>query len=324
MRPLWKDVVLAAILGVVLPGLVIGFGVAIRDGMAEQPEQPPPEGMHTVSSYEPVTMYLRQGEEKIPMELETYLVGVVCGEMPASFETEALKAQAVVARTYTLKAMTTGGKHRDGSLCQDPACCQAYIAESDYLALGRTQADLEKIQSAVRDTACLVLTYEGSLIEATYFSCSGGSTEDAVAVWGTDYPYLRAKKSPGEEQATYFQDKVFFTRNTLEQALGVSLNADPTAWIGYTTYTAGGGVNTMVIGGKEFRGTQLRSLLGLRSTAFTVEVQGEGIDIVTKGYGHRVGMSQYGADAMASNGADFHQILAYYYTGTELISWAEN
>ena len=80
----------------------------------------------------------------------------------------------------------------------------------------------------------------------------------------------------------------------------------------------------MVIGGKEFRGTQLRSLLGLRSTAFTVEVQGEGSDIVTKGYGHRVGMSQYGADAMASNGADFHQILAYYYTGTALISWAEN
>lgn len=324
MRRCWRELIQAALLGIVLPALILGFGVALRTRVSVQQEQVMPVISAPEAGAEPITMYLRLGQEHIPMELETYLVGVVCAEMPASFEVEALKAQAVVARTYTLKAVTTGGKHGDGSLCADPACCQAFMQEADFLERGGTAADLDKLRSAVAETRGLVLTYEGKLIEATYFSCSGGSTEDAVAVWGTDYPYLRAKDSPGEEQATYYRDRVFFTRSTLEEVLGVSLGSDPNRWIGYTTYTAGNGIHTMVIAGKEFSGTQLRKLLGLRSTAFSVEIREDGVDIITRGYGHRVGMSQYGADAMALSGSDFRQILSYYYTGTELVSWAEN
>ena len=324
MRPLWKDIALAAVLGILFPWLILDFGIALQTGNSEQLGELRPVETVVSEGGTPAIMTLRNGEERVSMKLETYLVGVVCGEMPASFEEEALKAQAVVARTYTLKAMTNGGKHGDGSLCADPGCCQAYVSEQKYLDGGGTTEDLKKIQAAVAETTSMVLTYEGELIEATYFSCSGGYTEDAIAVWGSDYPYLRAKESLGEEAAAYYEDTAFFTRQKLEQALDITLGEDPRNWIGYTTYTAGGGINTIVIGGKEFPGTQIRKLLDLRSTAFTWSSRDGGIEILTRGYGHRVGMSQYGADAMAAKGAGFEEILSYYYTGTELISWAEN
>ena len=131
------------------------------------------------------------------MKMNDYLTEVLLGEMPAEFEMEALKAQAVAARTYTAKAAITGGKHGDGSVCSDSACCQAYLPQETYLMLGGTEENLEKINKAVLETTGLVLAYDGNLIEATYFSCSGGSTEDAAAVWGTEYPYLQAVASPG-------------------------------------------------------------------------------------------------------------------------------
>ena len=162
-----------------------------------------------------------------------------------------------------------------------------------------------------------VLTYENALIEATYFSCSGGSTEDAVAVWGNAYPYLKAVDSPGEEHAAHYTDTVTFTPLQFQSALGVILSGTPENWFGPVTYTEGGGVDTMQIGKTIYKGTELRQKLSLRSTAFTVSV-GEYITITTEGDGHRVGMSQYGADAMAAAGKDYREILAHYYPGTEL------
>jgi len=168
---------------------------------------------------------------------------------------------------------------------------------------------------AVEATSVYVLTYEGELIEATYFSCAGGSTEDAVAVWGTDYPYLRAVDSPGEEGAAHHSDTISYPKEVLEVKLGVELTGN---WLGKTSYTAGGGVDTIDIGGKTFTGKELRSLLGLRSTAFILEEEGELIQFITRGFGHRVGMSQYGADAMAASGSNWKEILNYYYGGTTL------
>ena len=130
------------------------------------------------------------------MDLREYLVGVVLAEMPASFESEALKAQAVVARTYTRKRME-GGKHGQAAVCMDSGCCQGWRSGEDYLAQGGKQSAVEKVRAAVADTDGLVLRYEGRLIDATYFSCSGGVTEDAVAVWGQDVPYLKSVQSPG-------------------------------------------------------------------------------------------------------------------------------
>lgn len=246
------------------------------------------------------------------LELNGYLTGVLISEMPGSFHMEAKKAQAVVARTYALRRLGGGDKH-PGAVCTDSRCCQGYTDPNAF-------ADQEIVASArqaVDETDGLVLSYEGQLIDATYFSTSGGMTEDAVAVWGSDVPYLQSVESPGEEVAAHYEDTVFITKDQLETALGISLGNGK--WIGATTYTEGGGVASMTIGGKSFKGTELRSLLGLRSTAFTATQENGGITFVTKGYGHRVGMSQYGAQAMALEGKCFEDILAHYYQGTVLI-----
>lgn len=317
MHTLRKDILTALLLGLVVPGLLLNFGTMMLEDKGEAiPETT------AVQETKPETVALpvlvRMGQTVTREDMDTYLTGVVLAEMPASFEPEALKAQAVAARTYARKAWETGGKHGDGSVCQDPACCQAYISQEDYFAQGGTEEGLEKVQTAVAQTSGYVLTYEGNLIEATYFSCSGGSTEAAQAVWGTDYPYLQAVESPGEDAAVHDRDTVSFSLANFQKALGLSLEGTPTGWFREVRYTEGGGVEAMTIGEKSFTGTQLRALLGLRSTAFSVEVREDTIVITTRGYGHRVGMSQYGADAMAVQGKNFQEILAHYYQGTEL------
>lgn len=321
MKGIWKDMAAALFMGMVLPGMVLQMVSAYQDSTPGIVEETVAETIipETLPKPVPLTAMVRRENgvtEKVDMD--TYLLGVVLAEMPVSFETEALKAQAVVARTYTRKAYVTDGKHGDGSVCTNPSCCQAYISEEDYLAQGGTQEGVDKVRHAIGATTGYVLTYGEELIEATYFSCSGGSTEDAVAVWGTDYPYLQAVDSPGEEDAPYDTDTVVFTPEEFQAALGTDFSGSPRSWIGTTTYTEGGGVDTMTIGGESYTGTQLRSLLKLRSTAFTVLTEDDSITITTRGYGHRVGMSQYGADAMAVTGSSFQEILAHYYPGTTL------
>ncbi len=319
MKTIWKDILTALLMGMVVPGSLLNIMVTV---LAKKPDSAlPAETTIRETAPETVPLFMRLRTESgsvEEMDMDRYLVGVVLAEMPVSFESEALKAQAVAARTYTQKAYETGGKHGDGSVCTSPDCCQAYLAETDYLARGGSREGLDKVQSAVAATSGYVLTYAGELIEATYFSCSGGSTEDAAAVWGTDFPYLQAVESPGEENAAHDTDTVTFTPQAFQNALGVFLSGSPDSWFGAVTYTEGGGVAAMTIGGEIYAGTQLRSLLSLCSTAFTVSATDTEIAITTHGYGHRVGMSQYGADAMAVSGSTFEEILAYYYQGTEL------
>ena len=257
------------------------------------------------------------------MPMETYILGVVLGEMPASFPEEALKAQSVVARTYTMKRQGENPKHPSAAVCTDPGCCQAYCAPKDYLLSGHNQEQLDKVTQAVAETNNQVLTYEGMLIDATYFSCSGGRTEAAVAVWGSDVPYLQSVESPGEESARVYTQTVIFDREALGDALGVTLEGPPDTWFADITYTVGGGVETLRVGGTLYTGTQLRTRLGLASTAFTVEPAEDAVTITTKGYGHRVGMSQYGAQAMANAGSSYVQILSHYYPGTVLENISE-
>ena len=295
-------------MGLLLPVLLLGGA----GELADKTEMP---SFATKDSAETVT--LTDGRE---MALDAYLQRVLLGEMPASFEMEALKAQAVAARTYTAKALA-GGKH-GGRLCTDSACCQAFCEDAAFDAFSAEAR--ERAADAVRETDALVLTYEGELIEATFFSCSGGKTEDAVAVWGTDYPYLRSVESPGEEAAKYDRDSCLISRQTLEAALEITLGDDPAAWVGETRLTVGGGVETMVLGDKCFTGVYLRRALGLRSTAFAVTPEGDALRFDTRGYGHRVGLSQYGANAMAAGGADFREILSHYYPGTALLNYSES
>ena len=314
MKSIWREIVLAVIMGMILPGITLNWAVE-----REEPTEPAVRQPELNPEKRTMQMRLRKQDGTLQtMDMDTYLVGVILAEMPASFEAEAKKAQAVVARTYARKAWITGGKHGDGSVCQESACCQAYISPEEYLNQLGSDTAVEEARSAADATANQVLTYDGGLIEATYFSCSGGTTEDAAAVWGTDFPYLRSVDSPGEEYALHYTDRIYFTKRDLAAKLGVKLTGDSSRWIGSPTYTSGGGVNTIEIGGKTFTGKEVRSLLGLRSTAFTLEPDEWGIAITTKGFGHRVGMSQYGADAMAAAGCSYEEILAHYYRGASL------
>lgn len=262
---------------------------------------------------------VRRGEEKTEMDLEEYVVGVVLAEMSAEFEPEALKAQAVVARTFAWKAASTGGKHGDGSVCTDSTCCQGYVSPGHFLQAYGTTEGLEKIRTAVDSTARQVLTYRGELIEATYFSSASGYTEDAAAVWGNSYPYLTAQESPEE----VVEETTAFSSALLQQTLGTELGEDISTWFTDWQYTAGGGVASVKIGSRTYTGTALRQKLGLHSTAFTVWVENDVVFFQTKGSGHRVGMSQLGADTMAALGEGYEAILAYYYPGTTLESLDE-
>lgn len=311
MGTFWQDMRHALFMGMVVPMLLVPTMLRFTGVRSQGPEFTAPA--ETWDSGQQVE--LTDGETE---NLESYLTGVLLGEIPASFPDEALRAQAVAARTYTKKATRSGGKH-GGKICRDAACCQAYCSVEDYLARGGSQENLSRVRQAVRQTDGLVLTYDGNYIEATYFSCSGGRTEDAVDVWGVDYPYLSSTDSPGEEESNYYRSTAFFTRQELEEALSVELSSNSRDWLGEITWTEGGGVRVMTLAGTSFAGTELRQKLRLPSAAFTVYPEGDGLRFETRGYGHRVGMSQYGAQAMAQSGASFREILAHYYCGAELV-----
>ena len=312
MKNGWKELVLAIVLAWGIPWVVMAAAEVIleKETAAQQP------AAETEQTQPPVgqTIALWNGESLQEVLLNDYLTGVLLCEIPGDFHVEAKKAQAVVARTYALRRLDGNSKH-PGAVCTDSSCCQGYLDPDAY----EDKHAVEEAKMVVEATDGEVLTYDGELIDATYFSCSGGMTEDAVAVWGSDVPYLQSVSSPGEEIAAHYTDTVFFSKAQLETLLGVKLSGQK--YVGATAYTEGGGVASVTIGGQTFRGTDLRTLLGLRSTAFAMDVTEEGILFTTKGYGHRVGMSQYGAQAMALSGSRYGQILGHYYRGTLLTNW---
>ena len=267
MKYCWKDFVLALVLTWVLPWVIMAVMEVTLGNDDPLPQlQTQPAQTEALETQSPEEQNIQVWHDGILDEfpLTEYLTGVLISEMPGSFQMEAKMAQAVVARTYALRRVGGTDKH-PGAVCTDSNCCQGYLDPDTF-------ADRETVKlarQAVEATAGIVLTYEGELIDATYFSCSGGFTEDAVAVWGSDVPYLQSVESPGEEIAAHYTDTTHFTKEQLETALGVKLGVGN--WIGTMTYTEGGGVASVMIGGKQFRGTELRTLLGLHSTAFAVK-----------------------------------------------------
>ena len=334
MKKIAFEVIRAVVVGMMLPVLLVCFVLSVAapqvggqqtvPGQTENKPHPTELQDETLPTMQQAehNAYISViiDEDPVQMDLEQYILCVVLGEMPAYFETEALKAQAVVARTYALKVCGEGSHHKGGAVCTVASCCQAYCTPEQYISAGGSQEALEKVKSAVAATCGQVLIYDGELISATYFSCSGGATEDAAAVWGYEVPYLQSVESPGEEDASAYTHTICMQASEFRQKMAVRLKGSPESWFGKVRYTQGGGVSTIEIGGVSYRGTTIRSILGLRSTAFTIHVDGDTITIITKGYGHRVGMSQYGADAMAVQGSTYQQILMHYYQGTQLMN----
>ena len=252
------------------------------------------------------------------LTMTDYLTGVLVSEMPSFFCVEAKKAQVVAARTFAMRMAQMPYRHGECAVCDDPGCCQGYLSLEAYIHYGGNETDYTSAREAVMATDNYVLVYMGSLIEATYFSCSGGRTEDALAVWGTDVPYLQAVNSPGEEDSVFYTNSVQISTSDFQEKLGVTLSGSPKTWIGKVSYTDGNGVSYMEIGGKLYSGNELRKLLELRSTCFTMLPLEDGLIITTRGFGHRVGMSQYGAEAMAQAGYTWEEILCHYYEGVEI------
>jgi len=276
---------------------------------------PPPENST------PVIKVLGQDGQIFEIKLEEFLVGVVAGEMPADFDLAALKAQAVAARSYIcalLPEFGGSGKHGEAVVCTNSACCQAYIYPEDLaVKWGDHNAEnLAKIRTAVSETAGEVLSYEGKTVSAPFFSTCGGHTENSEEVWQAAVPYLRSVECCWDKAAPRYQSQASFSLEDVAQKLNATTEA--VAVMSVTKTSEGGRVKEITVGDKAVSGSELRSLLGLNSAAFSWAIMEHEVIFKVRGFGHGVGMCQHGAAGMAALGADYENILQYYYTGVEI------
>jgi len=272
-------------------------------------------------------------DEVRTLPLGEYLVGVVGGEMPASFEMEALKAQAVAARTYTLTRILASNKpeHPDADVCTDHTHCQAYLTAEELTERWGEDfnAYYQKIIDAVRYTDGVCLLYGGAPIEAVFHSSSAGKTASSAEVWGKPLPYLVSVESfeTADDVPNYLSSVTVshadFKSTILRAYPNAALGDNPEEWIGAKTLSPSGRIDTVIIGGIGIPGTELRTLFGLRSTAIEIELTETDVVFFTTGYGHGVGLSQYGANAMARAGSGYEDILMWYYQGASLGSVKE-
>lgn len=273
--------------------------------VTQQPVQP--EESKTI-----VTVYRNNGTV-IQIELEEYLVGVVAAEIPASFNIEALKAQAIVARTYTLKRMSRG------LILTDTVATQEYIDTNQMKTKwqGDFQKYYDKIKLAVDSTKGKYITYNGVYIDAVYHSTSNGYTEDSEYVWGNSIPYLKSVDSSWDKSASSYLRTETKDNNIILSILGISINSNTPVEV--LSRNASGRITLVKIGDSTYTGVNLRNMLGLRSADFDIVVQDGNLIFTTRGYGHGVGMSQYGANGMANAGYNYNQILTHYYQGVNIV-----
>ncbi len=274
-----------------------------------------------------IRVYDHRADKLVLMSLEEYIVGVVSAEMPAYYDFEALKAQAVASRTYTLYSMAHGGCHTypDADVCTNSKCCQAFSThERMQNSWGDDYAkNYNLIASAVMHTAGEVITYKGKICDALYHACSGGETEDSENVYANALPYLRGVSSPYEDPMR--QEDVEIGIDELVRLItakypesGVSEENARTEVEIVSTFGSGR-VKGLRLGKTEITGKQARSLFDLRSAMFTITWSENGAVFHTKGYGHGVGLSQNGANGMAKHGSTYEEILHHYYTDVQIM-----
>lgn len=263
------------------------------------------------------------------INLDEYLYGVVSAEMPASFEEEALKAQSIVARTYTIyKIVHNLGKHNSADICDDSTCCQAWISKEDRLNKwdeNERESNWNKIMQAVNETKGKIITYNGEPINAFFHSNSGGNTEAPVNVWGgTGYPYLQTVQTSGEDAYTQYKSEVIISKEELvnkmkEKYEDFLIDYNEENSIKIIEYTEGNRVKTIKIGNKNLSGVEVRSIFSLKSANFEVNIEENNIKFSVIGYGHGVGMSQTGADSLAKQGKNCEEIITHFYTGVSIV-----
>jgi len=278
---------------------------------------------------ETVMVYIKEENRVEKMEINQYLKEVVSAEMPAQFHPEALKAQAVAARTYLInriRAYEKGEKpaeHMGADICTDSAHCKAWISEEKRKKLwekDKRQEYWKKISDAVDNTGSLIVTYNSEPISAVFHSTSSGYTENSEDVWTSQVAYLRSVKSEGDEKSPKFHSQKEMTIDEFKRIAEEKIEG--VSWddyiIGDIERSDAGGIKTIDVGGISVKGSDFRFMYDLRSANIQIEIIEEVVKMDVKGYGHGVGMSQYGADYLARQGKNFEDILKTYYTGVSL------
>lgn len=340
MKKLLNFVLLLTFAAVFTPLLTVGLTVDAADEEQTEVFEPGALVSETVlaqpsaADYDEtttVTLYTQGAVREL--SLREYLTGVLAAEMPAGFPEEALKAQAVAARTYTLYKMNLySGEgqgpevHQGADLCDDPAHCEAFADLSVQAASlwgDSAQIYQPRIEGAVAATDGMILVYEEEPIAAVFCAASGEQTESAKDVWGSDLPYLVSVDSPGSQDCSQYEGTVIISQQDFVQTIQekwpeADFSEAPSAWFRDSHRTEAGSVVDVLVGGVRLTGSEVRQALGLNSANFKVRVDGGDLVFTTIGYGHGVGMSQYGARYLAMDGQTYDAILSHYYPGTQL------
>lgn len=318
-----------AFLAVLIPGLLVHRGGNAQPDPAASASPSGTLPSSTTESPLLIPVYLSKQHKVESVPLEDYVRGVVAAEMPADFELEAMKAQAMAARTYMVRRILDKDFSNvpvKDAWVTDTISHQAYLSEEE---LKKKQSDspsfalnLGKINQAVRETKDLILTYEGKPINATFFSTSNGFTENSEDYWGVPTPYLRSVPSPWDiKLSPRYKETVKLPYKEVLQKLGVtsiSASTGKSTSMKVLNWTAGHRIKSVAIGGKTFTGKEVRERLGLNSSQFQWTWRGNELEVTTFGYGHGVGMSQWGANGMAQEGKSAQDIVTYYYQGISI------
>ena len=312
--------ILASMIAALLITLLIPLFLLVKYGKYEAPT---PEDERTVS------VYIKNEDKVLEMNESQYLKEVVAAEMPASFELEALKAQAVAARSYlrsrqnAYKVSGAPPEHKGADMCTDPTHCKAWISEEKRRESWGADADenWDKIKRAVEETKGEVITYNGEVISAVFHSTSSGRTESSKDVWGGDRPYLVGVESKGDELSPKYKSEKEMSLDEFKKTAKANIEGVDfeKGVIGDIARSEAGGILTIEIGGVSVKGTVFRKIYDLRSTNVQVKIDGGRVFFDVTGFGHGVGMSQYGANYLAAQGKSYIDILKTYYTGVEII-----
>jgi len=328
MKGIFFAIIAFIVTTLIIPLIIIttfDINIPLRDKQVKYQQE-------TIESDMKIKVYNHITDEIMELYLEEYLENVVAAEMPGSFELEALKAQAVAARTYAIWKInrfssTENPIHPGASLCTDHQHCQEWLSSEELKSRhGKEWMNKywPKIQEAVATTAGVIMTYNMQPIEPLYHSTSGGQTENSEDVYVSALPYLRSVSSPYEERSPVLVDsktvtiKEFINAIKKKYADFIIREKNISTEMKIVERTTGGSIKLIKIGNKEMKGSEVRELFQLRSANFTFKVSGDKIQFTTRGYGHGVGMSQWGANGMAERGSSYEDILKHYYQGVVL------
>lgn len=313
--------ILVIFLGVIFVTLLLPLAVVYLLGFGMS-------GQDSGKGADTVRVYISDEQKTEIMDIDEYIKGVVAAEMPADFEEEALKAQAVAARTYLYSRITQfdngniSEEHPDAPVCTDYKHCQAYISkEKRFTGWGdKAEENWDKITRAVSETTGRIMTYGGEIISALFHSTSSGVTEDAADVWGSDVPYLKSVRSEGDMESPKYLSSLRISVDEYKAAAEEKLGSVDWSKPLYDNIerSGAGGIISIEIGGVKVRGVDFRTMFDLRSTNAEITEKDGCIIMSVRGYGHGVGMSQYGANYMAEQGSGYEEILKTYYTGIEI------